>query len=296
MKLLHLNVVLAAIDSAPGSAAVLRGARELAMAAGAKLHVLHVARSDAAVHRHKQAEPTDDVKRLLDDAGMTAGDADVHTLGGEPALGILSLAERIHADVIVLGRHRPSAASDQALGSTALRVVTSSDAPCLVLANAIALPLERVLVPVDLSDTSRGALALALSWASALRGAEKSAGPTLNEQATLTALLVDAMPSSGAGNAPESGLDDELRRLGREAGNWAGVAIESAVVRSDNVTAAIAEYAVEHHSDLVVLGTRGVGADSTRRLGSVSAGVSRQLSVPILLVPPAVWSANQLNQ
>jgi len=289
MKLLHLNVVLAAIDSAPGSAAVLRGARELAMAAGAKLHVLHVARSDAAVHRHKQAEPTDDVKRLLDDAGMTAGDADVHTLGGEPALGILSLAERIHADVIVLGRHRPSAASDQALGSTALRVVTSSDAPCLVLANAIALPLERVLVPVDLSDTSRGALALALSWASALRGAEKSAGPTLNEQATLTALLVDAMPSSGAGNAPESGLDDELRRLGREAGNWAGVAIESAVVR-------IAEYAVEHHSDLVVLGTRGVGADSTRRLGSVSAGVSRQLSVPILLVPPAVWSANQLNQ
>ena len=39
----------------------------------------------------------------------------------------------------------------------------------LVLAEPLRLPLRRVLVPIDLSETARGALMVALTWASALR-------------------------------------------------------------------------------------------------------------------------------
>jgi nucleotide-binding universal stress UspA family protein len=62
------------------------------------------------------------------------------------------------------------------------------------------------------------------------------------------------------------------------------------VVVAPDVAQAIAHFAREQRSDLVVLGTRGLGLDATGRLGSVSAAVAERLETPILLVPPAVWA------
>ena len=51
----------------------------------------------------------------------------------------------------------------------------------------------------------------------------------------------------------------------------------------------IAGRARDSAADLVVLGTRGLGLTETSGLGSVSAAIVASLSLPILLVPPAVW-------
>src|SRR5690349_3562573 len=67
MQLLHLNVVLAAIDKDDSSVDALRGADGLAKAAGAKLHVVHVARSDAPGEQG--------VERLLARAGVSPGES-----------------------------------------------------------------------------------------------------------------------------------------------------------------------------------------------------------------------------
>jgi nucleotide-binding universal stress UspA family protein len=85
-------------------------------------------------------------------------------------------------------------------------------------------------------------------------------------------------------------LDDALSELRREAGTWAGVSIDGRVAVSDDVAAGIAAYASEQSADLLVLGTRGLGLDAVGRLGSVSLGIARRVTSPILLVPPAVWS------
>jgi nucleotide-binding universal stress UspA family protein len=291
MKLLQLKVVLAAIDRDEMSSAVLRSARELAMAAGARLHVINVVGVNAPQRDvPRESGPDAQLERLLHGAAIPPGEAAIHVVRGEAAREIRSFATTVSADVIVLGRHHRGAES---LGSTAMRVVTNAEAPCLIISAPMTLPLERVLVPVDLSETARGALMLALSWASALRGAEKSAGLVANEPAILTALVVNRHdPSGEADTAPEP-LDDELRRLREEAGSWASVTIDGVTVGGRDVAAAIAKFAGEHQSDLVVLGTRGLGADAVRRIGSVSEQVMRQLGVPILLVPPAVWRNNQ---
>jgi nucleotide-binding universal stress UspA family protein len=193
--------------------------------------------------------------------------------------------------VIVLGRHRDRPAAHHAMGSTALGVVTNSWAPCLILGGPIRLPLERVLVPVDCSDTSRGALVVALSWASALRGTKKLAGSESGEPVTLRALFVE---SSGAPADDFSGrrqaLDKELDQLRQDAGSWANVAIDHAVVANSDVSLAIADYARDRQAHLIVIGTRGLGLDAIGRLGSVSLGVARRVAIPLLLVPPAVWS------
>jgi nucleotide-binding universal stress UspA family protein len=293
MKLLRIKTVLAAIDGGERSPAMLQGARELATAAGATLHVVHVMTpADAGPHGTLAAERAADrmVAGILDRAGVPRRDTAVHLLGGDPAYVIRTLADQLRADVIVLGRHRDDSATGEPFGSTALKVVTNSWAPCLILEGTLRLPLERVLVPVDLSETSRGALALALSWASALRGAEHMGGTSTEAATILTALLVEKTSDGSAGRAASiDALEEALSPIRQEAGTWASVTIDRVVRQGGDVAAVIAGYAVEARADLVVLGTRGLGSGPTGRLGSTSLGVARRVQLPVLLVPPAVW-------
>lgn len=292
MRLLHLRVVLAAVDIDEASVSIIEAARELALVAGAKLNIAHAwsPAKDAATLAERESA----LRSVVVRAGMKPTEVPLHIRVGEPAHVIRSLADRLRADVIVLGRHRGEPATGGKMGSTALAVVTNAWTPCLVLSRPMRVPLERILVPVDLSDTSRGALVVALSWASALRGAAMLHGPTMNDSVNLTALFVDRAASAGQISSwCEQHIEDELNLLRRDAGSWACVAITGEAIANDNVAGAIAEYAREHQADLVVLGTRGLGLDAVGRVGSVSLAVSTQLDIPVLLVPPAVWNAQR---
>ena len=276
MRLLALKTILVATDGGETSLPGLRAAVDLAAAAGASLHVVHVAATDAS-------DAASDLDRSL--RGIVAKK---HVLSGEPADAIRALADRLSADVIVLGPHRGSSrsASERRLGSTALAVVTRAAAPCLVIAGRLRLPLNHVLVPVDMSDTARGALLVGLSWASGLRHADEKS------VTRLTGLYVGKSVGSVGSDADRvRALEAELARLRETGGSWAGVDVKCAAVEGDDIASTIAERSVQHEADLVVLGTRGLGLDAVGRLGSVAADVIRLLEVPVLLVPPAVWSA-----
>lgn len=55
-------------------------------------------------------------------------------------------------------------------------------------------------------------------------------------------------------------------------------------VLTGNPAAAILEYAAEQHCDLIVMGSRGLGAIKEMMLGSVSHHVVQQAKVPVLIV------------
>jgi nucleotide-binding universal stress UspA family protein len=140
-------------------------------------------------------------------------------------------------------------------------------------------------VAIDASEAARGALLVALSWASALRSSKAKEPDT-----TLTALHVESGETLSAADAHmKRTIDHELDVLRRSAGSWAGVSVEGATETNADPVKAITKYATDHEADLVVLGTRGLSADRALRLGSVSAAVTRQLREPVLLVPPSVW-------
>jgi nucleotide-binding universal stress UspA family protein len=289
MNLLRLKVVLAAVDRDDASLAVLNAARTLADAGGATLHVVHVTPSQMSSGVATDGG-NDIMSSMLDRARVQIDRAQMHVISGEPAHVIRMLSDRIRADVIVLGPHRETHERERRLGGTALAIATSAWAPCLIVKREIRVPLERVLVPVDLSDTARGALMVALSWSSALRaGTGTSVGSATTE---LTAMYVDRSERAkerGAGAIPE--LDAELNRVRAEAGRWAGVDIQSVTVAGSDVADAIADRARDGAADLIVLGTRGQGLDAVGRLGSVSDAVIRSVDAPVLLVPPAVWAS-----
>jgi nucleotide-binding universal stress UspA family protein len=287
MNLLRLRVVLAAIELDEAAVTTLRTAIALAAAAGARLDIVHVTHGAQSAETNARTERA--VHAILGRAGAEAHNTPLHVLSGEPANSIRMLADKLGADVIVLGPHRTRADAGGGLGSTALAIVTTSWAPCLVVARTMRLPIERVLVPLDRSDTARGALIVALSWASALRAQERAGDVGVH----LMAVHADQSAASGEGRSEiVRQMEADLAPVRADAGSWAGVAIDPPAVVQGEPTAAIADYAIRHSVDLVVLGTRGLGLDSVGRLGSVSGEVARRLDIPTLLVPPAVWQAH----
>ena len=293
MNLLRLEVVLAAIDYDDAAPAVLEAARKLAEAAGAKLHVAHVdpprGGTRAAVGE-RDGEPSHSMLALLDRAKLERAATPTHVIAGAPAEVIPDLADRVEADVIVLGPHRELRATEGRMGSTALAIAAASRVPCLIVTHDMHLPLEHVLAPVDLSDTARGALKVALSWSSALRRASAPGKGKKSAATHLTAIHVDSARGAKRNVRAGRSLEAEVALVRREGGSWAGVAMQCETIPSDDVVETIADRAREEHVDLIVLGTRGAGVGHAGRLGSVSDAVMRRVDAPVLLVPPAVWT------
>jgi len=286
VRLLKLKTVLAATDLEPSSDPALVSAARLAEGAGAKLHVAHVSPSHSG---HGNAHSSDETERMhaaLERTGLSGRKHRVHLLAGAPAAALAAAGDEIGADVIVIGRHRHGTRpSDDSIGSTAYEIMTCTLAPCLVTARPLEVPIRRAVVAVDTSETARGAMLVALSWSSALRASKSAAADT-----TLTAFHVETGGTRSRADAQmKRTIEHELEVLKRGAGSWAGVSVEGTTETSDDPVAAIIHFATTHGADLVVLGTRGLSAHSNSELGSVAAAVTRQLPIPALVVPPAVW-------
>jgi nucleotide-binding universal stress UspA family protein len=270
MWLLRLRSVLVATDLGPASGPALRTGARLALLAGAELHLLHV--TDTPI--------TDGAGRLKEQLRVAATEvpeaASASVESGDPAAAILQRAQRVGADAIILGPHRRSDAGGE-MGSTAAAVVRGAQCPCLVAATELHLPLERVTVPIDLSEVAEGALSVAVSWASALRPRTGAA--------TVTALHV----ASGDDPAAAQAVQEEVARVRTRVGGAASVEIRGVMAPGHDPATEILRSLGEETVDLVVMGTR--GADAAAGLGSVSAAVARAATCPLLLVPPETWAA-----
>jgi nucleotide-binding universal stress UspA family protein len=270
MHLLVLQNVLAAAELDGSSEIALRTAAELARLAGAELHVVHAAPTTGA-----------ELERGLAGAVRSAAPwtaASTCVEAGPPAEVIAEQATRSGAQVIVLGPHRSGPGENRALGGTADRVVRAAAVPCLVVPVPLRLPLRRVLAPIDLSETARGALGVALAWASALR----LPGAGGDERTCLTVLHAEGAGGNGAGR---QALQQEVESVRRSVSGFAGVRVEEVVEEDADPATAILRRAGEEDVDLVVIGTRGKGG-AEGILGSVSAAVVRGAGCPVLLVPP----------
>jgi nucleotide-binding universal stress UspA family protein len=276
MRLFALRSILVASDLGELSLPAVRAAVELARLAGARLHLLHV--TNAAIG--------DAEFRLRDQARLAAsGDvrgASVHVVAGAPGAEIVKHATRVDADVIVLGVHRRRGQS-AALGTTATGVVDAAACPCLIVAGNLRLPLERVMAPIDFSEAAPGSLAVALTWASALRRP--------NGEAELTVLHVAA---DSASEADREALNREVERIRSWAGGAARVRLHEQVIPSPDPADEILQRAATGAADLIVMGTGATAAERDspeRRVGRVTAAVMHDTSVPVLVVPPRAWQS-----
>ncbi len=139
------------------------------------------------------------------------------------------------------------------------------------------MTISHILVPIDGSDESKNALALAVGMAEKF-AAKISLLHVADWNAQMTSLDRVTMSGYIPSNILEEGyqiLNDAVRTIPKE------IQTETAVIPGHPATV-ILEEAEKRNIDLIVLGSRGLGAVKGLLLGSVSAAVIQKAPCPVL--------------
>jgi nucleotide-binding universal stress UspA family protein len=132
---MYRNIVVA-YDGSDGAEAALQSAAALADASGGTIHLVqctgHLEYAEQGVVR-EDSDAESRARSALDQAADQLDEVSVVTsvVKGNPVQGIISAAERVHADVIVTGSRGQAVMPEAVLGRVTSGVVSSS--PCDVL-------------------------------------------------------------------------------------------------------------------------------------------------------------------
>lgn len=303
MRALTIRSILVASDLQPSSDVALRGAATLAKQLSAELHVVHalnIPTSGYPITGESIAfqQQIHDGRRSLREQVLRTVPEGVTVSSQQVRIGsaqqiINERTSEVGAQLLVLGPHRPRAFRGPILGNTADRVLRSAEVPVLILAELLTLPLREVVVPMDLSDPARGALDQGLTWAGTLGAHEPENGHAVAQLRVMHVIPrvyeVYDFPFDRAVIAPQ--LNREIDEAIERVGTAGRIDTREEIVWGNSPAEEIIRYVENGHVDLLVMGTHGYGALGRALIGSITSMVARAAPCPILLVPPALWTA-----
>lgn len=298
---LRVQHVLCPTDFTEFSAQVRAHAAAIARGLGAELSIVHVhPREPLIAGEFSYIAPTalDEVARgrLLDKLEAAARAAQLGglvaesvLLEGDPSVEVARLAERLPADMLVVGLHPDERLKHFLLGSMSEELLRRAPCPVVTVRPGIApaapdAPFRRILCATDLhaaggSDVVDYAVSLAESL-----GAELTLLHVLER-------VPQFDPASGAAfdaaeiQAFRQGLAEEAReRLRRVVADADRERLPVRdLVKAGSAHEQILRVALEEGSQLLVLGARGHGLLERMLFGSTSRRVVRQAPCPVLI-------------
>lgn len=213
-------------------------------------------------------------KRLRDRYGVSVTTTTLNV--GRPHTEIIHYAKLLNAGLVVMGVHGGGVVRDLFVGSTVDKVLRTLTCPVLVVKREPEAPYQRVLVPVDFSESSR------LGVDVALRVAPK---------ASITVLHAFEMPfeanfslSEEQGEAYLTELEAEKREELQKLVSEFEPARLSVAVEPGAPSAVIREQIEALDSDLVVIGKHGKSGMEQLLLGSVTKQVMQYANCDVLVV------------
>lgn len=289
--MMKLGRILHPTDFSDSANHAMEQAVELALGAGAHLHLFHA----IALH-------TDDPKHLDDqlDGYLAAAEQraaawlEQHSEGASgrgldvsvevtrdvtPFDGIMHAVESIEPDLIVLGTHGRTGLGRWLMGSVAEKVLRHVPQNVLSLsADAPVVPAsgpKKVLVPVDFSGHARGAVDTAREWV------EQSGGSLV-----LVHVIEPLHPVYFPGGVSSRlELDPDLPdRSKAKLAEWIEPTAAEILIREGPAAHEIVAACAETGADAIAMGSRGLTGLDHIMLGSVAEKVIRTAKVPVLTV------------
>jgi nucleotide-binding universal stress UspA family protein len=204
-----------------------------------------------------------------------------HALAGSPGQVLPGCAERLRAELVIVGAARRSRLGF--LGTTAQRVLRAAHMPVLVARESLHRRPARVLLTTELSELSSAVHERALDVVEALYGA---GGSQLRSLLVVTLGIVPPpLSEDSLRRAAHTELDRFLlRRRARSS------PVHPAVRVGDEATEIVDE-ARDWNADLLVVGTHARRGVSRVLLGSVAEACIRDAPCSVLAVPPVRASA-----
>lgn len=144
------NNILVPIDFTDVSSAALRTAISLQKKKGSALHLIHVLEGNA-----DEESTREKFAKLLAEHSLAIGPRlELHLPKGSLYTEIAAISQSIHAMIVVMGTHGMHG-FQKVFGSHALKVITSCNAPFLIVQKEVSeLNIERIVVPFDLTKKS----------------------------------------------------------------------------------------------------------------------------------------------
>ncbi|MFB6219011.1 MAG: universal stress protein [Halobacteriaceae archaeon] len=134
------GTILVPTDGSEGAARATEHAVELAATYGATVHALNVVEpaystdfNAGELRASLEAAGEEAVEAVADRAAEAGVEAVTAVVEGDPHREILSYAEAVDADLVVMGTHGRTGLDRYLLGSVAERVVRTADAPVLTV-------------------------------------------------------------------------------------------------------------------------------------------------------------------
>ena len=291
MRSLALHSILVASDL-EDSYDVLRAAASIAQSTGAELHVVHAL--DGVPHTARPAAQPGTSQALIDDAEWALAERVRRAVPSGVALSslrvmdqpshraILTRADEVAADRVVLGPPRRRRVGDWLLGGTADRVVRDGAVPCLVVRRPLTLPLRRIVAPLNLAEPVAGALDAALAWSAAF-----AAGSDGFTGCGTEVRVLHVLPLDRAAALPDFHrvIEGAVERVPAAS----ALQIRQEWLWGEEPAAEIVAFADCEDTELVVLSPHGYGPTKRALLGSVSSAVTCAGNCSVLLVPPSLW-------
>lgn len=193
------------------------------------------------------------------------------------------------ADLIVIGAHGERSRASRLLGSTAERLVRTTELPVLMCVSPPSAPPAEIIAAVD--DSSMAAAVLTTADALARRfGACLTLLHVLGNAVLSTALSVAAATSDSEEEAADqvrAELREETRRWMQQlAPSAPGSAARGAVVAHGHAPDEILAAARRSHAELLVLGRHGAGRVLPPLLGRTVRTVLHETPCSVLVVTP----------
>ncbi len=290
-----LTTILLATDGSGDAALAGQAAADISRKTGAQLHVVHVwtdvpppaypALVFDDYSRQARGEARELLRRQVWNAQVAGGSVvGQHLREGGPAEEIIFLAERLEADLLIVGRRGVGRIKRLITGSVSEGVVHRATCPVLVVRGGEqAWPPARIVVGDDgsLAAMKAGGLAMELAGAFGtevifVRAYRHPAEPVggrsarqrleLDEARLQNLLALDARPERL--EAPTRCRPETKLAEGEPA-----LAVLSAARQKKG------------QPTLLAVGSRGLGAPKRMILGSVSTRVLREAEGPVLIVP-----------
>lgn len=307
MERVNIDRILCPIDFSEFARDALEHAVALANWYRAALTLMHVIETpllsiDELAAGYASFEPLPDRDTVAEDLRQFARPVlgsidvplDVLVTVGTPAIAIQADAERMGADLVVIGTHGRSGFRGFLLGSVAERLLRTLAVPLLIVPPLVKRPetviYETILCPVDFSDESMRALDYALSLA-------QESGARIILLHVLEGFLDDLNPQQARDVSVGEYLGDAEHEVSarlraavpEEARVWAHPVEQIARGRAYRQIVAAAD---RERAGLIVMGVRGKGALNRFFFGSTTEHVIREAHCPVLTLHARIPGAS----
>lgn len=285
-----MQQIVAATDFSSRSDRAVRRAGVLAKQFGAEVKLVHVVDDDQPQTlvelemREASRLLQEQVNRLTQ---LRDNRCRAEVVRGDAFDGILRAAEKVSADLIVMGTHRKQLLRDIFVGTTLERVIRMGPFPVLLVNKEADHPYSKVIAAVDFCEPSERALKIA-----------KSVGLIdFVELTLLHAFVAPAKSQLYIGDAPDEQMAEHVAAERRRLRDALKVFSESHKhhgsvwnyrIEEGDARTVICGAVKELRAELLVIGTHGRSGIAKLLLGSVAEAVLRSVDVDILVVPSRI--------